>query len=50
MEVGMIDTETANMIYVQVITGISSDVDSLTELPNLVGQVTFLASTDEEIV
>lgn len=50
VEVGMIDTETANIIYVQVITGISSDVDSLTELPNLIGQVTFLASTDEEIV
>lgn len=49
IEVEMIDTETSNTIYVQVISGVSSEVDSLTELPGLVGKVTFLISTDSEI-
>lgn len=50
IEVGMIDTETSNTIYVQVINGVSSEADSLTELPDLVGKVTFLISTDSEVV
>lgn len=43
-----IDTETNNNIYVQIIPGIEVEADELTEIPDLVGQITFQASTDKE--
>lgn len=47
--IGMLDTESGNIIYVQVIQGYSEEVDSLTELPDLVEKIVFLVSTDEQV-
>lgn len=47
--IGMLNTESGNIIYVQVIQGYSEEVDSLTELPDLVGKIVFLVSTDEQV-
>ena len=47
--VEILDTETSNMIYAQVVSGFSSEVDSLSEIPDLEGKVIFLVSSGEEI-
>lgn len=49
LTVKILDTETSNMIYAQVVSGFSSEVDSLSSIPNLEGKIIFLVSSDEEI-
>lgn len=49
LTVEILDTETSNMIYAQVVSGFSSEVDSLSSIPNLEGKIIFLISSDEEI-
>lgn len=47
--VGLLNTETDNVIYVQIVSGFSEEVDSLSQIPNLEGKVIFLVSSSEEI-
>lgn len=49
MVVGLLNTESDNIIYVQVVEGYNSELDSLIELPILAGKIIFLASSDEQI-
>lgn len=49
LTVEILDTETSNMIYAQVVSGFSSEVDSLSSIPNLEGKIIFLVSSGEQI-
>lgn len=49
LEVVMIDTETNNSIFVQVIEGINPEINNLLEFPELQGQTIFLISTQDQI-
>lgn len=49
LTVGILDTETDNVIYAQIVSGFSNEVDQLTSIPNLEGKIIFLISSDKEI-
>lgn len=49
MVVGLLNTESDNIIYCQLVEGYNPELDSLTELPILAGKIIFLISSDEQI-
>lgn len=49
MVVGLLNTESDNIIYCQLVEGANPELDSLTELPILAGKIIFLISSDEQI-
>lgn len=48
-QVRMLNTETGNIIYVEVLTNLIENVGSLQELPNCIGKITYLVGSEEKL-
>lgn len=48
-QVKMLNTETGNIIYVEILTDLMEDIGSLQELPNCIGKITYLIGSDEKL-
>lgn len=48
-EIKALNTETGNIIYVSILQDLIQDVESLSDLPNCVGQTTFLIGSDQKL-
>lgn len=48
-EVKALNTETGNIVYVSILQDLIQDVESLSELPNCIGQTTFLIGSDQKL-
>ena len=48
-QVKMLNTETGNIVYVEILTDLIQDIGSLQELPNCVGKITYLIGSDQKL-
>lgn len=48
-EVKALNTETGNIVYVSILQELMQDVGSLSDLPNCIGQTTFLIGSDQKL-
>lgn len=48
-QVKMLNTETGNIIYVEILTDLMENIGSLQELPNCIGKITYLIGSDEKL-
>lgn len=48
-QVKMLNTETGNIVYVQILTDLMTDVSGLQELPNCIGKITYLIGSDQKL-
>lgn len=48
-QVKMLNTETGNIVYVEILTDLIQDIGSLQELPNCIGKITYLIGSDQKL-
>lgn len=48
-QVKMLNTETGNIVYVEILTDLIQDIGSLQELTNCIGKITYLIGSDQKL-
>lgn len=48
-QIKMLNTETGNIVYVEILTDLIQDIGSLQELPNYIGKITYLIGSDQKL-